>query len=321
MSKNKSCTVVCFRRVRENLHALNIRSSYSKLLWLSVMVISFIAAWPLITIPLQLVETIGADNKGNEMGIFPTVRNKSFYIGRKYKIRCLVDTTCFPLTLNFENTWPVSRGVDNESRGKAGKDFNYVTKEERTGFSMMPASEMSSRRSSMAFTEVQKTAVNLLDPLAGRQRTYSASSSKHSTQLKSVTMTNPRVAQDVQTLAPRLANTYKMQPDEDKRFKCKDVTDIIDHVLEERLKGLSYDPDKCRFLLPSIADEIKEKVKQLGFDRFKLVCLVTIGELHNQGVRVASRCLWNTETDRLATSSFCKNDLFASAVVFGIYKE
>lgn len=211
--------------------------------------------------------------------------------------------------------------MDNESRGKAGKDFNYVTKEERTGFSMMPASETSSRRSSMAFTEVQKTAVNLLDPLAGRQRTYSASSSKHSTQQKSVTMMNPRVAQDVQTLAPRLANTYKMQPDEDKRFKCKDVTDIIDHVLEERLKGLSYDPDKCRFLLPSIADEIKEQVKQLGFDRFKLVCLVTIGELHNQGVRVASRCLWNTETDRMATSSFCKNDLFASAVVFGIYKE
>lgn len=93
MSTNISCTVVCYRRVRENLHALNIRSSYSKLLWLSVMVISFLSPWPLITIPLQLVETIGADNKGNEMGIFPTVRNKSFYIGRKYKIRCLVDTT------------------------------------------------------------------------------------------------------------------------------------------------------------------------------------------------------------------------------------
>jgi len=99
------------------------------------------------------------------------------------------------------------------------------------------------------------------------------------------------------------------------------VKDAIDSVLESQLKGLPYDPEKCKRMLPSIADEIKDKVKVLGFERFKLVCIVTIGQLNNQGIRVASRCLWDTENDRMATSSYCGNGLFATAAVFGIYRE
>lgn len=194
----------------------------------------------------------------------------------------------------------------------------------------MPASEASSRRSSMAVTDVQnKPAVNLLDPQGpgGRQRTFSAGSSKPAGTRKSeksvslYTKTQQAGQSEIHPLASNMANTYKLGPDEDKRFRSKDVKDVIDSVLESRLKGLPYDAEKCRFLLPNIADEIKEKVKLMGFDRFKLVCLVTVGKLNNQGVRVASRCLWDTTTDRMATSSFCSDDLFASAAVFGVYRE
>ena len=175
----------------------------------------------------------------------------------------------------------------------------------------------------MALTDVPtaKAAMNLLDPGA-KQRTNSANVSKPR---KSVSL-YPRAYQaggqsDIHPIAPKIANTYKLGPDEDRRFRCKDVKDVIDSVLESRLQGLSYDAENCKFLLPSIVDEIKDKVKLLGFDRFKLVCLVTIGKLNNQGVRVASRCLWDTATDRMATSSFCGEDLFASAAVFGVYRE
>ena len=174
----------------------------------------------------------------------------------------------------------------------------------------------------MAVADIQnKVAVNLLDPGA-KQRTHSANSSKPTGRRKSFSL-YPRAhqASDDNAPVPKLANTYKLGPDEDKRFRCKDVKDVIDSVLESRLKGQLYDADKCKILLPSIADEIKDQVKLLGFERFKLVCLVTIGKLNNQGVRVASRCLWDTATDRMATSSFCGDDLFASAVVFGVYRE
>lgn len=184
----------------------------------------------------------------------------------------------------------------------------------------MPASEASSRRSSMAVTDV-KAGMTLLDSSA-KQHPNSENVSKGT---KSVSI-HPRVYQagiqsGVDPMTPKIANTYKVSPDADKRFRSKDVKDAIDSVLENRLEGLSYDAEKCNFLLPSIAEEIKDKVKVMGFDRYKLVCLVTIGKLNNQGVRVASRCLWDTATDRMASSSFCGKDVFASAVVFGVYRE
>lgn len=172
----------------------------------------------------------------------------------------------------------------------------------------MPASEASSRRSSMTVTDV-KAGMTLLDSKG--TKSVSIYPKVHQTGTQS----------GVHPMVPKIANTYKLSPDADKRFRSKDVKDAIDSVLESRLEGFSYDAEKCKFLLPSIADEIKDKVKVMGFDRYKLVCLVTIGKLNNQGVRVASRCLWDTATDRLASSSFCGEDVFASAVVFGVYRE
>ena len=177
-------------------------------------------------------------------------------------------------------------------------------------------------------TELQqgKPSVNILEPGARQVRTLSASSKAAiATTRKSLSM-YARSHQAGQSeipnlLASNIANTYKLGPDQDKRFRCKDVKDAIDSVLESQLKGVPYDADKCKDMLPAIADEIKDRVKLLGFERFKLVCIVTIGQLNNQGIRVASRCLWDNETDRMATSSYCGNDLFATAAVFGVYRE
>lgn len=191
----------------------------------------------------------------------------------------------------------------------------------------MPVSEVSSRRSSVAADVQNKSAtLNIQEPVARQIRTLSATSKANAaTRRKSMSLYS-RSHQAGQTelphqLAAKIANTYKLRPDADKRFRCNDVKDAIDRVLESHLKELPYDPEKCKSLLPCIADEIKDKVKVLGFERFKLVCVVTIGQLNNQGVRVASRCLWDVETDRVASSSFCGNDLFATAAVFGIYRE
>lgn len=191
----------------------------------------------------------------------------------------------------------------------------------------MPVSEVSSRRSSVAADVQNKPAtLNIQEPVARQIRTLSATSKANAaTRRKSMSLYS-RSHQAGQTELPhqltaKIANTYKLRPDADKRFRCNDVKDTIDRVLESHLKELPYDPEKCKSLLPCIADEIKDKVKVLGFERFKLVCVVTIGQLNNQGVRVASRCLWDVETDRVASSSFCGNDLFATAAVFGIYRE
>lgn len=48
----------------------------------------------------------------------------------------------------------------------------------------------------------------------------------------------------------------------------------------------------------------KEKVKEIGAPRHKLVVQVTIGEVQGQGVRIASRCLWDVETDNHASAYY-----------------
>jgi hypothetical protein len=44
----------------------------------------------------------------------------------------------------------------------------------------------------------------------------------------------------------------------------------------------------------------------LAFPRYKLVVQVVLGQSKDQGVKIASRCLWDTETDNHA-SFFFKN--------------
>ena len=96
----------------------------------------------------------------------------------------------------------------------------------------------------------------------------------------------------------------------------------MDEILEEALEGLDcYDPVKCRALSTILSEDIKQRVKWLNYERFKLVCLVHIGSINGQAMQIASRCLWNDSVDSFASASFKKGDMFAVALMFAVYKE
>jgi hypothetical protein len=118
---------------------------------------------------------------------------------------------------------------------------------------------------------------------------------------------------------PRLANTYQMEPE--RKFKPSEIQKLVYDVLEERLEDTSYEPDKCRYLVVSLANEIRHRVKQMGFARYKIVCTVDMGSIAEQGLRVASRCLWDKVQDSLGTATFKNESLFAVGTVFGVYHE
>ena len=54
-------------------------------------------------------------------------------------------------------------------------------------------------------------------------------------------------------------------------------------------------------------------------DRFKFIVDVKLGEIRGQGVAVAMRALWDSDTDKKAASNFQNDDIFCSAIVFGVY--
>jgi hypothetical protein len=41
-----------------------------------------------------------------------------------------------------------------------------------------------------------------------------------------------------------------------------------------------------------LADDLRERVKLLGYERYKLIIQVTVGQKTGQAMRIVSRCLW-----------------------------
>ena len=70
-----------------------------------------------------------------------------------------------------------------------------------------------------------------------------------------------------------------------------------------------------------IADEIKVAVKAQSIPNYKVVVQTVIGQVQGQGVRVASKCLWDDQNDNYASYTYTNNSLFCTGIVFGIYYE
>ncbi|XP_064626014.1 dynein light chain Tctex-type protein 2B-like [Lineus longissimus] len=121
------------------------------------------------------------------------------------------------------------------------------------------------------------------------------------------------------TNAMRLEPTYRMEPH--KRFNDKKVEAVIKENLEQRLEGFKYTPRLGPMMSKILTEEIKESVKALCFDRYKIIVSVTMGEKKNQGLRLSSRCTWDEHLDSFATYVFENSDIFCSVTVYGVYFE
>ncbi|XP_078356041.1 dynein light chain Tctex-type 5-A-like [Oculina patagonica] len=118
-----------------------------------------------------------------------------------------------------------------------------------------------------------------------------------------------------------LENTYRVGPDPLKKFSSGAVKRIAEEILVKRLTDVIYEPKVCRDLTVQISDEVKSQVKLLGFDRYKIVCVMHIGPKMGQAIRIGSMCCWDEKADNFAECSFINNSLFAVALIFGIYQE
>ncbi|XP_054278831.1 dynein light chain Tctex-type protein 2B [Macrosteles quadrilineatus] len=117
----------------------------------------------------------------------------------------------------------------------------------------------------------------------------------------------------------RYMNTYRL---ESKRpFNVEHVTALLKEVLTRDLATAHYEPNNMTKMCVNLAGEIRNKVKQLNYDRYKLVCLVQIVEKHRQSVLSTARFLWDTDRDSYAVFSMNNAHIAAMGCVFGIYYE
>ncbi|WAR01202.1 TC1DB-like protein [Mya arenaria] len=116
-------------------------------------------------------------------------------------------------------------------------------------------------------------------------------------------------------------NTYKTEPEDGQLFAPGRVEQMIKETLEHRLKTVKYSSDKSRIIATELTADIKSKVKAMGFPRYKIVCNIIITENKRQGLEVASRCIWNQQTDNFASYTYRNASLIAIANVHGVYFE
>ena len=119
----------------------------------------------------------------------------------------------------------------------------------------------------------------------------------------------------------KLENTYRMEPYANNRFGCGKVRETVKGILESYLSGEEYEKDKCPTLTRDISQMIKQRVREMNFERYKIVVTVVMGENTGQGCELASRFLWNTNTDNYEAITYKNKTLFAVASVYGVYYE
>ena len=115
--------------------------------------------------------------------------------------------------------------------------------------------------------------------------------------------------------------TYSMIPGEQERFYPSEAKKICERVLVSELENKEYYEDSAKDWIISIGNAIKSEIKCLTVPRYKIVVQVTIGQMKDQGVSVASRCLWDITFDNYASVNYTNSSLWANVMVFGVYTD
>merc|ERR1712039_576360 len=116
-------------------------------------------------------------------------------------------------------------------------------------------------------------------------------------------------------------NTYIMAPKDEEKFLPTKVAETIEKVMNEYLKDKEYAADDAKVWTLDLSNEIKTAVKGLNIPRYKIIVQVVIGEQASQGIRVASKSLWDVNADNWASYTFQNSSIFAVGMVFGCYYE
>mmetsp|Transcript_67352 Transcript_67352/g.161486 ORF Transcript_67352/g.161486 Transcript_67352/m.161486 type:complete len:131 (+) Transcript_67352:104-496(+) len=116
-------------------------------------------------------------------------------------------------------------------------------------------------------------------------------------------------------------NTYIMAPKDDEKMLPSKVTEVLERVMNDYLRDKEYSAEDAKIWTLELSNDIKASVKELRIPRYKIIVQVVIGEHGSQGIRVASKCLWDVTSDNWASYTFQNQSLFAVGMVFGCYYE
>jgi len=115
-------------------------------------------------------------------------------------------------------------------------------------------------------------------------------------------------------------NSYVIRPNFSQKFRPVNVKEMIHTVLGEMLTGKSYSSEDTNAWTKEISETIRDRLKDMGHDRYKFIVQVVIGEQRGEGVKMGCRCFWDSDTDNYAQDIFMNDSLFCVAAAYGVFK-
>lgn len=106
------------------------------------------------------------------------------------------------------------------------------------------------------------------------------------------------------------------------------IEKIINGILKTFLNTLyrqvhyaSNEIDTIKTHLKYLSTVIKQEIKLHCDPHYRVIVTCTMGELKNQGLIIASRCLWDESKDACITVKYIHNHFFILVNAFAIYRE
>lgn len=82
-----------------------------------------------------------------------------------------------------------------------------------------------------------------------------------------------------------------------------------------------YNVEMAPTLSTNIGDQVKNKLCDLNFRRYKYLVQVVIGEKKEQGVNMSSRQLFDNNCDRFGSVTFQNDFLFCTTTAYAVYHQ
>jgi hypothetical protein len=116
-------------------------------------------------------------------------------------------------------------------------------------------------------------------------------------------------------------NTYRMEPDNEYRFRPYKLQAKILEVLVEKMKDETYNPATVNELVKDVSRSVHQLMKNFQLPRYKILIQTVIAQRFEQLLRIASRCLWDPKTDNMITVNYETKDMIAIVTVYAVYFE
>ena len=116
---------------------------------------------------------------------------------------------------------------------------------------------------------------------------------------------------------------YELRPKFNAKFTKEKVYGIIKSILDEKMEYFQgeYDHQKALDLNKRIVDDVKEQLGsgRLNINRYKIIVHCIIGQKQGQGLKMGSKCIWDSLSDSAVTAVWENEQTFAYCTAYGLY--